>query len=1306
MPKTTKPKFSVLLANWWSQFRVGFLVQKKLSWRLTALLVVSLIITGGGIGLIRLINTNQTSALAPTVSSVSPNHGVLAGGNTVTITGDNFVEYTSVHIETISGGDNHTCATASDGRAYCWGRNQYGQLGTGDTNQTAVPVAVDTSGVLNGLTVKQISTGIYHTCAIASDDQAYCWGYNTNGQLGSNIGTQSTVPVAVDTSGVLNGLTVKQISAGGYHTCVVASDDQAYCWGRNVIGQLGNGYTSTTHEPTKVDTSGELHNKIVSQISAGMEHTCAVTSDGGAYCWGGNGYGQLGNNDQPNRSLLPAVVDTSGELNNKAVWQIAAGRYFTCAAATDNVTLESQAYCWGRNEYGQLGNDGLDDSPIPVAVDTNGVLNGLTIKQIVATSSNIYSSSACAIASDDKAYCWGRNDRGRLGDGTANNSSIPVAVDTSRVLADKDIKQISAGGTHTCAVTIDDWAYCWGYNAFSQLGNGTASTSYFPMEVAPGEASQNIQVKFGDNPSTNIDWRSSTELAVVVPTGANPGTVDITVTNPDGDTTTLNQSYTYSAPLTATTVSPIRGVLTGGNTATITGTGFSGQAEILTHTIAGGISHSCAIASDGQAYCWGKNNIGQLGNNSTEDSLTPVAVWTGGVLAGKTIKQIAASNNHTCVIASDNQAYCWGYNSNSQLGNGNATDSSIPVAVKTDGVLSGKTIKQISAGFAHTCAVTSDEQAYCWGYNAFGQLGNGSTNVSSVPVAIARSGTLADKAIKSVTAGGYSSCVITSDSQAYCWGRNVGGLLGNGTTFTAYLPTAVDTSGVLNGKSVQQIGLSTNHTCAIADSQAYCWGTGSGGRLGRGNNTGSSVPVAVWTDGVLNGKTLQQIGVGDGHTSVLASDDQVYCWGINTSSQLGNNSTINQSNVPVAVWTDGVLNGLAVKQIGVGNNHTCTVASDHHAYCWGRNSGGQLGNGELENSAVPVDTLPGAVPAGGVATGDLVVAFGNQVTNNTTWNSYNELEVVVPAGVTAGPTDIVVINPSGEAATLANGYTYYTTPSAPQNLTATPDFTGGSTGRIFLDWDDVIPNSSAPGGDGYDGISDYKIEYCPSNELGVCSDVWIEVTHSPSTNSSILVTNLDATGDAYYTFRVSAINSVGTGEASSIVTELASYLSLTADIDQVDLLVDPLPDGRMSSSRQEIRINTNNSSGYDLKLSMIDSTQNLQLGANAIIPVNGTLTSPLSGLSIGTWGYRVDGIGGFGMGHHGIDPTQVETNISDSAYSWAAVPAVTTPDTISSLSTAPTSQITTNVFYGMKVDPTKPAGDYTNKVVYTLVARP
>ncbi|MFZ1243394.1 MAG: hypothetical protein WAQ22_04625 [Candidatus Saccharimonas sp.] len=149
-----------------------------------------------------------------------------------------------------------------------------------------------------------------------------------------------------------------------------------------------------------------------------------------------------------------------------------------------------------------------------------------------------------------------------------------------------------------------------------------------------------------------------------------------------------------------------------------------------------GGSDTCAIASDNQVYCWGRNYDGRLGNNSTTDSSVPVAVTTSGALSGKTIRQVAAGNAHTCALASDNQVYCWGYNSNGQLGNNSTTMSLVPVAVTTSGVLSGKTIRQVTAGGAHTCALASDNQVYCWGYNYYGQLGNNSTANSSVPVAV------------------------------------------------------------------------------------------------------------------------------------------------------------------------------------------------------------------------------------------------------------------------------------------------------------------------------------------------------------------------------------------------------------------------------------------------------------------------------------------------------------------------------------------------------------------------------------------
>ena len=147
-------------------------------------------------------------------------------------------------------------------------------------------------------------------------------------------------------------------------------------------------------------------------------------------------------------------------------------------------------------------------------------------------------------------------------------------------------------------------------------------------------------------------------------------------------------------------------------------------------------SRACAISLSNRAYCWGSGSSGALGNNSTTNSSIPVAVNTTGVLAGKTIKQISAGSFHTCAIASDNKAYCWGSGTSGQLGDNLYTNSSIPVAINSTGVLAGKTIKQISNGSSHTCAIASDNKAYCWGSGTSGQLGNNSAANSSVPVRV------------------------------------------------------------------------------------------------------------------------------------------------------------------------------------------------------------------------------------------------------------------------------------------------------------------------------------------------------------------------------------------------------------------------------------------------------------------------------------------------------------------------------------------------------------------------------------------
>ena len=181
-------------------------------------------------------------------------------------------------------GDTHVCTLDSEGKAYCWGRNNYGQLGNGSTNDSNTPVAVDASGVLAGKILTQIQSGETSTCALDSNGKAYCWGRNNHGQLGNGNNINSNTPVAVDTSGVLAGKTLTQLAAGNFHLCALDSSGKAYCWGGGDYGALANGNTSDSNIPVAVDTSGALAGKTLTAISGGDAFSCFLDTAGLVYC--------------------------------------------------------------------------------------------------------------------------------------------------------------------------------------------------------------------------------------------------------------------------------------------------------------------------------------------------------------------------------------------------------------------------------------------------------------------------------------------------------------------------------------------------------------------------------------------------------------------------------------------------------------------------------------------------------------------------------------------------------------------------------------------------------------------------------------------------------------------------------------------------------------------------------------------------------------------------------------------------------------------------------------------------------------
>ena len=268
-------------------------------------------------------------------------------------------------------GWNHTCSVDSDMKAHCWGEGVNGALGNGSTNNKYTPAEIDMSGALAGKTIKQVSVGDWNTCAIASDDKVYCWGYGVSfGDLGNGTFSKSNVPVAVSTSGVLAGKKIKQVSVGFENVCAIDSDGKAYCWGNGAFGALGNGSTVRSNVPVAVlppQGMTPLLGGQFKQISAeGGNRTCAIAYGDDAYCWGEGRYGGLGNNSTAN-SKRPVPVLMSGILANKRIKQISSGVYRTCVIASDN-----QIYCWGRNSHGQFGNNDTADSLIPKAASNGG----------------------------------------------------------------------------------------------------------------------------------------------------------------------------------------------------------------------------------------------------------------------------------------------------------------------------------------------------------------------------------------------------------------------------------------------------------------------------------------------------------------------------------------------------------------------------------------------------------------------------------------------------------------------------------------------------------------------------------------------------------------------------------------------------------------------------------------------------------------------------------------------------------------------------------------------------------------------
>ncbi len=355
-----------------------------------------------------------------------------------------------------------------------------------------------------------------------------------------------------------------------------------------------------------------------------------------------------------------------------------------------------------------------------------------------------------------------------------------------------------------------------------------------------------------------------------------------------------------------------------------------GPALLTAIAVSAGSFHTCALLGTGEANCWGGNSTGELGDGTSTDRLTPTPV------AGNlTFSTVSTGDGYTCAISIAGPSYCWGRNNSGQLGDGTTTNRRTPTLVS-----GGFSFVAIYAYGGHACGLTASGAGYCWGSGLNGALGDGTRTDRAVPTPIAGNLTF-----KTLAVGAVHTCGLTVAGQAYCWGYNTGGQIGDGTRGSSQTGTTPSSPKlVIGGVALESLVAGQWQNCGlVSGGQGYCWGYNVNGELGDGTTIERDSPTAM-----VGGLTFSRLEAGTFSACGITTGGIAYCWGLNNFGQVGDGTAGNTRLTPTRV--SGTV---SFSSVTAGWNHSCGLGSTGTVFCWGSNVSGRLGDGTQTNRLVP-----------------------------------------------------------------------------------------------------------------------------------------------------------------------------------------------------------------------------------------------------------------------------------------------------------------------------------------------------------------